>query len=152
MQESKTTPTSPPSNHKNYEATDAKVSYIVIVAVATVVMVLMALPVVSITNAYFKDYIGKAQPLSPLAENPTPPEPRLLVHEKVDFQRLMAEQETIANEYRYINKQEGIVRIPVDRAMGLLLDPSRPKQKTEMPGNGLPSEETAPKPGEKAPS
>src|SRR5256885_1949009 len=49
-----------------------------------------------------------------------PPEPRLEVVETEELARLRNEEEMLLHQYAWVNQKEGIVRIPIDRAMHLL--------------------------------
>jgi hypothetical protein len=46
-----------------------------------------------------------------------PPGPRLQTNPEAELQRLRAEEEEWLNTYRWIDKQKGIVHIPIDEAM-----------------------------------
>jgi hypothetical protein len=61
----------------------------------------------------------KISPLTP-AESQTPPEPRLIVKEHDDLVATRKEEEESLDTYGWIDKDRGIVRIPVARAMELL--------------------------------
>jgi hypothetical protein len=49
-----------------------------------------------------------------------PPEPRLQVHSEADLARFRAAEEHELNTYYWIDKQKGIVRIPIAQAMRTL--------------------------------
>jgi hypothetical protein len=59
-----------------------------------------------------------------LAETPaeprTPPEPRLLVDPRSALLELRAEEDALLDGYAWVNREAGIVRIPVDRAIEIL--------------------------------
>src|SRR5262249_54958007 len=46
-----------------------------------------------------------------------PPGPRLQTNPQAELQRFRAEEEKWLNTYRWIDKQNGIVHIPIDQAM-----------------------------------
>jgi hypothetical protein len=62
----------------------------------------------------------------------TPPEPRLEAHPRAPRVRLRAEEDAILTTYGWVDKDRGLVRVPIDRAMELLvargLPPSKPMQ------------------------
>jgi hypothetical protein len=59
--------------------------------------------------------------LSPLLERGhLPPEPRLQVSPRRDLQVMRAEEDSVLGSYGWIDRQAGIVRIPIARAMELL--------------------------------
>ena len=55
-----------------------------------------------------------------------PPEPRLQVSAPTDLKQYKAAQEGILNSYGWVDQQAGIVRIPIDRAMDILLQEGLP--------------------------
>jgi hypothetical protein len=60
-------------------------------------------------------------PASPLATRTLPPEPRLQVDAPKELQALRtAEQDTLTT-YAWVSKEAGIARIPIERAMQLVL-------------------------------
>jgi hypothetical protein len=56
---------------------------------------------------------------SPPAE--LPPAPRLQTDPPVDLQGLRASEELRLRSYGWVNREQGIARIPIDRAMDLLV-------------------------------
>ncbi len=60
----------------------------------------------------------------------TPPEPRLEAYPLLPRQRLRAEEDAVLTTYGWVDKPGGVVRIPIDRAMEILvqhgLPPSKP--------------------------
>jgi hypothetical protein len=61
-------------------------------------------------------------PPSPLAESrPLPPEPRLQVHPGVELKAMREEEDALLGSYGWVDRQAGIVRIPIDQAMTLLV-------------------------------
>lgn len=75
-----------------------------------------------------------AEPPSPLREGPVlPPPPRLQVAPEVDLQAVRRREEERLQSYGWINREAGVVRIPIERAMELLLQrgvPVRPQAQT----------------------
>ena len=68
-------------------------------------------------------------PMSTSAQQQFPPEPRITDHPAIEIQQLHAEEDSILSTYGWTNKTDGIVRIPIDRAMELSLQrgfPTRP--------------------------
>jgi hypothetical protein len=66
--------------------------------------------------------VTRSRPLpSPLSYSREPtPEPRLLVKPGDEMQAMRAEEIKILNNYDWIDRDKGIVRIPIDRAMEIL--------------------------------
>jgi hypothetical protein len=56
----------------------------------------------------------------------------------VDTQSYLQSQQNLLNSYGWIDRQNGIVRLPVDRAMELLLEPGLPTRAAKTQQNGAP--------------
>lgn len=76
----------------------------------------------------------RAYPLSVGQEDRLPPEPRLQTNPKQDLRDLRAGEDRILYGYRWIDRNAGVVGIPVNEAMKLTLQ------------RGLPSRPAAPEP------
>ena len=82
------------------------------------------------------DYFKKAEPLgatsSPLVKEGArelPPSPLLQVHPHQELVDYCAAQQAAVNSYGWVNQESGVARIPVDRAIDLVLArglPTRP--------------------------
>ncbi|MGE5303630.1 MAG: hypothetical protein ACM3TN_09905 [Alphaproteobacteria bacterium] len=70
-------------------------------------------------------------PPAPLSISPRPvPGPRLVVNPGQDMQALRASEDAILNTYGWVDREKGIVRIPIDRAIELVAQtglPMRPQ-------------------------
>jgi len=58
-----------------------------------------------------------------------PPEPRLQVNPPAELETVRREEEALLNSYGWVQKEAGVVRIPIERAKKLLLErglPARP--------------------------
>jgi hypothetical protein len=155
MQDNKTTPTSPSRpgedelRAQKYERTDAYARYVAYLGIGTLLMVLGSFWTITLTVQVFEK-LKPAQPEeSPLATHAPPPEPRLQVHEQIDYRKLRGEQLAVLGEYRWLNKQEGVVRIPIDDAIAIVLKdgikkPEKPRSLDEL----LPPSSSEGKPGE----
>jgi len=61
-----------------------------------------------------------------------PPEPRLQINPREDLRQLRAAEDAVLNGYRWVDRNAGIVRIPIDEAIRLTLErglPSRDESK-----------------------
>lgn len=66
-------------------------------------------------------------PLSPLANaNPMPPAPRLQVSPGQDLKHTRQTMDVLLNSYHWVDKDAGIVGIPVDRAIQVLAEKGLP--------------------------
>jgi hypothetical protein len=110
-----------------YEHSDASPRSLFKWAVALAVV----LVVVFVAMRWLFFFYGKVQslgrPASPF-ENARvlPPAPRLQVHPRADLHAYCVQQLKTLNSYGWEDQQNGVVRIPVDRAMDLLLQQGLP--------------------------
>jgi hypothetical protein len=68
-------------------------------------------------------------PASPLATRTVPPEPRLQVEAPKDLKGLQAAEQEVLTTYAWVSKEAGIARIPIERAMRLVLERGLPPSK-----------------------
>jgi hypothetical protein len=71
---------------------------------------------------------ASSQPRSPFSSiTVVPPEPRLQVAPAEDLRALRAREEEVLRTYGWVNREKGVVRIPIERAMELLVERERTK-------------------------
>jgi hypothetical protein len=98
-----------------------------LMAVAVVVML-----VVYVLFGFFDGRERQRAPAEyPLAAqaNQTPPEPRLQTNPREDLREMRAREDETLTTYGWVDKNAGVVRIPIDAAMKLTLErglPARP--------------------------
>ncbi|MCW5980691.1 MAG: hypothetical protein KIT09_21605 [Bryobacteraceae bacterium] len=69
-------------------------------------------------------------PASPLAHTrESPPEPRLQVNPSRDLDRLLTAETNLLDSYGWVDKDAGVVRIPVDRAIAMLAERGFPEDR-----------------------
>jgi hypothetical protein len=61
-------------------------------------------------------------PLAQVGRPVLPPEPRLQVHPREDLKLLRRQEDAILSSYGWVDRSAGVVRIPVDRAMQLVIE------------------------------
>jgi hypothetical protein len=96
-------------------------------------IVLVSLIIVSLIGMrlLFDYYLAREMRLSPAA-NPLaiagalPPEPRLEAKPIEQLQRLRSEENLALNTYGWVDRERGIVRIPIERAMDLVAERGLP--------------------------
>ena len=65
-------------------------------------------------------------PLATRQENRLPPEPRLQTQPREDLRELRAREDEILTSYGWLDKNAGVVRIPIDRAMKMTVERGLP--------------------------
>jgi hypothetical protein len=78
---------------------------------------------------------SRAQPLA----SAHPPFPKLQISPPVDLAKFRAREEAELNSYGWVDKKTGIVRIPIDRAMDLLLERGLATRSESNSANASPS-------------
>jgi hypothetical protein len=68
-------------------------------------------------------------PLAAQQEQRLPPEPRLQTNPREDMQKLRDGEEQILTTYGWVDKNAGVVRIPIDEAMKLTVQRGLPARK-----------------------
>jgi hypothetical protein len=74
-------------------------------------------------------HVAPEFPLAAGQENRLPPEPRLQTTPRQDLRDFRAQEDAILESYGWVDKNAGIVRIPIERAMQLTVEqglPARP--------------------------
>jgi hypothetical protein len=133
--------------NRSHETSDANIRNLLIFAAGLSLVVIAGLIVSRVVFHYFVGHQGLGPPASPFENVRTlPPEPRLQVTAPKDLRQYKAAQDEILNSYGWVDRQAGVVRIPVDRAMDLLLQRGFPVRTATPPKQG------APKPSEKSPN
>jgi hypothetical protein len=119
-----------------HEERDTNIRAILWFAVSLVATLVVVLLVVNwVFRAFPKPEAEISAPLSavPGAVAQLPPEPRLQVNAPEDLKKLREEEDSVLNSYGWVDKQKGIVRIPIDRAIEILarrgLPPLKPAGK-----------------------
>jgi hypothetical protein len=118
----------PPLSGAAHETADVDGRRIWQTAAALAAAIVAAGFIASGVLAFFHHENGR--PLSPLNPPPTAmPSPPLQSAPALDLAALRDQKRAMLNEYRWLDRDQGIVRIPIERAMSLLIARSaaRPK-------------------------
>jgi flagellar biosynthesis/type III secretory pathway M-ring protein FliF/YscJ len=114
--------TEPPAN-SGYETTDVNpgtlLAWVGLLAAVIVFSVVAAWVFFDVFAERAARRDPKVSPLAP-AESQVPPEPRLLVKEHDDLVAVRKEEQERLDTYGWVDKERGIVRIPIARAMELV--------------------------------
>ena len=113
-----------------HETRDADVHKLAIFGLVLAAMVLFGFLV---TEGVFRFVIhaenAKRQVTPFENQNQIPPEPHLQASEPADLQNYLQEETKALNSYGWVDPKQGIVHIPIDRAMSLLLQKGLPARK-----------------------
>jgi hypothetical protein len=108
-----------------HEESDASIPGIALTAAGLVVTVALVYFLVSGIFWYLADHpLSTPQP-NPMAETDPqqfPPQPRIEVHPTIEVQELRSDEDKILSTYGWTDKEKGVVRVPIDRAMELQLE------------------------------
>jgi hypothetical protein len=115
-----------------HETRDARVGMIGLAFVGLAVSTIASLLIVYVVLRTFTMIDVKAStPASPLAASEgrrAPPEPRLQIAPRDDLRRLHAREDALLHGYGWVNRDAGVARIPIERAMDLLAERGLPAQ------------------------
>ncbi len=116
---------------RRHETRDASIRSLTVFAVGLFVVLAMTLLAMRGVFDYFVRRQGLGPPASPLKEadvRTLPPagQPRLQVTPAQDLKQYRETQDAVLNSYGWVDQKAGIVRIPIDRAMDLLLERGLP--------------------------
>jgi hypothetical protein len=118
-----------------HETSDANIRNLIIFGVCLGLLVIAGLIASRAVFHYFAGHQGLGPPASPFENvRMLPPGPRLQVRAPQDLEQYKGTQEEILNSYGWVDQKEGIVRIPIDRAMDILLQKGLPVRGTEKQG------------------
>lgn len=119
-----------------HEISTVQVKPIVLFAVVLAVTALATFATVKVLLDYMNFNFARTDvPLSTLAQpDQQPPTPHLQVSSGQDLVELRAKENTALHEYHWLNKDLGVVGIPIERAIELLAQrglPTREEAKSE---------------------
>jgi hypothetical protein len=124
---------------RSHETTDANTRNLIIFGVGLSLLVIAGLVVSRAVFNYFVGHQGLGPPASPFENvRMLPPEPRLQVTAPKSLKQYKAAQDEILNSYGWVDQQAGIVRIPIDRAMEILLQKGFPVRGATPERQGVP--------------
>jgi hypothetical protein len=69
---------------------------------------------------------AREHPLTVTSETPLPPEPRLQINPREDLRELRAHEDEVLTSYGWVDKNAGIVRIPIEEAMKIVVQKGLP--------------------------
>ncbi len=117
----------PVDHARGHETRDASMRNVIAFGVALLVLIVAGLLVSEGVLRYYEVRQPLGPPASPFENvRALPPAPRLQVAPVEDLARYQAAQASALNSYGWVDQQAGVVRIPIDRAMNLLLERGLP--------------------------
>ena len=104
-----------------HEPSDVAARPVLIAALALAAVLLLVAGMQLVLLRWFDRRLTEQEaPPAPLAETRTPPEPRLLPDPRTALLELRAEEDAILHSYGWVNREAGIVHIPIERAIDVL--------------------------------
>lgn len=120
--------------HVGHEATDASAFYVGLFALGLAVMIALALVFLTWLFWRFETFAEREDPVqNPMAANQLPPAPRLQAQPSVDLAKLRLEEDERLGSYKWIDQQQGIVQLPIERAIDLLSERGLPEPQVVEP-------------------
>jgi hypothetical protein len=116
-----------------HELSDLKPGYAALFGVVLTVVIVAAAVITSLLIRFkAAEHSRQETPVPRLAqEREATPGPRLQVDANKDLRQMRAGEDTVLNSYGWVDKDSGIVRIPIQRAMEILAKKGLPARKQE---------------------
>jgi hypothetical protein len=120
----------PKRGEEGYEHADADVRRLYQFGAALAVLIVVVMWAMVHTYGFFAKHESLGPPASPFEnQRQLPPQPRLQPHPASDLKRYCEIEQQQLTTYGWVDQNNGLVRIPVDRAMDVVLQkglPARP--------------------------
>lgn len=124
-------PAAPAAKHETSDVRSLPLVYSAVVLAAAVALVCLSM------RWFFDRLEVRAErhdpKLSPLVGSQVPPAPRLQEKPANDLASMRAAEDRMLDRYLWLDKERGLVRLPIDRAMDLLLEQGLPETSAEVP-------------------
>jgi len=114
-----------------HEGPDADIWPIVLTGIGLALTVLVVGVIVYGIFRYLETHPITSVQSNPMAvfDSQIPPAPRIEEHPAIEIQELHAQEDQMLSTYGWIDKNKGVVRIPIDRAIELQLQRGFPTRK-----------------------
>ena len=117
----------PEQSQRRYEDSDVSVGRLFAFALGVVGLVIFGVVVSALAFHFFVRHTPMGPPATPFDDaRSMPPGLRLQTSAPVDLKQYRADQEKILTGYGWVDPKAGVVRIPVERAMDLMLQKGYP--------------------------
>jgi hypothetical protein len=119
------------NNPVGHEVRDADVRPIVLTGIGLAIGVLLSGLLIYGILRFLSTHEVESFRSNPMAvfDSQIPPAPRIEEHPAIEIQQLRAQEEQMLSTYGWVDKNKGVVRIPLDRAMELQLERGFPTRK-----------------------
>jgi hypothetical protein len=137
MDEHNTHSENPKHSHETREAVPR---YIIYFAIGVAVSVIAGFLVSWGTLVYFQHHQTYSAPQSAISRGrilPPPGVPQLQAHPDKDLQVYLKNQRKILDSYGWVDRKNGVVRIPIQRAMNVLLQKGLPARNSSTPKGAI---------------
>jgi hypothetical protein len=127
----------PKHGEEGYEHADANVRSLYQFGAVLGILIIAVMWAMVHTYNFFAKHESLGPPASPFEnQRELPPQPRLQPHPATDLKRYCEIEQQQLTTYGWVDQNNGLVRIPVDRAMDIVLEKGLPAR----PANQLPPE------------
>ncbi len=115
------------NRQRGYEDSDVSIGRLVAFAAGVVGLVVLGVLGSAVVFRFFVRHQPLGPPASPFENVRTlPPSPRLQTNAPLDLKEYLAGEDKTLDSYGWVDQKAGIVRIPIDRAITLLLQKGLP--------------------------
>ena len=120
-----------PHSSVGHENRDADILPIVLTGIGLALTVVVVGVIVYGVFRYLEAHPATSVQSNPMAvlDSQIPPAPRIEEHPAIEIQELHAQEDKTLSTYGWMDKNKGVVRIPIDRAMELQLQRGFPTRK-----------------------
>jgi hypothetical protein len=110
------------SHRNDHERSDMDPRYILFFGVGLAILCAIVIAGVwGLYGRFERQDEARGRP-APVGEITPVPEPRLQVNPQGDLEKIQAQETEILSTYAWIDRDDGVARIPIDRAMQLLVE------------------------------
>ena len=124
----------PKHGEEGFEHADANVRSLYRFGASLAILIVAVMWAMVYTYNFFAKHESLGPPASPFEnQRELPPQPRLQPHPATDLKRYCEMEQQQLSMYGWVDQHNGVVRIPVDRAMDVVLQkglPARPASQT----------------------
>jgi hypothetical protein len=120
----------PHGEHVHHERSDINVTGVLLFGLGLVAVAAIVHLLIWVLFGYFSSREAirgtREYPLAAARENQVPPEPRLQTHPREDLRDLRDREEAVLTSYGWVDKNAGLVRIPIEEAMKIVVQRGLP--------------------------